>query len=235
MDQKAVVIYKDEARAGTFLIAQGFNREHIKLVSLIEKYRDRFEKFSPLPAERIKTKGRPVDQLLLDEDQTMFLGSLLRNTEVVLNFKEKIIHQFKKCRKQLERINHQKYDPDYQIVRDAGKIVRKDTTDIMKEFIVYAESQGSKSANRYYMNITRMMNGLLFIVEGKFKNLRDVLSIHQLMTVSSAESIIEKGLIDGMKRKMFYKEIYQDIKKKVMIFAELHGQSEVIDKQLMID
>ena len=61
------------------------------------------------------------------------------------------------------------------------------------------------------------------------------MSVQQLMTCSSAEQIIDRGLIDGMNRKKYYKDIYQDIKTKVALFAELHGQSEVISKQLSLE
>jgi len=97
----------------------------------------------------------------------------------------------------------------------------------------YAISQGSKSADKYYCNITRMMNGMLFIAEGKFKNLKEVMTPRQLMAVCSAEQIIENGLEIGIRKKMFYKDIYQDIKKRVQTFAELHGQSKIIDNFLL--
>ena len=104
----------------------------------------------------------------------------------------------------------------------------------MKEFIEYAEAQGSRHASRYYTNITRMANELLFIVEGKYKNLREVLTVPQLMTVSSAEQIINHGLREGMDRGMNYKDIYQDIKERVKTFARLNGKSEVITRALEV-
>ena len=78
------------------------------------------------------------------------------------------------------------------------------------------------------------INSLLFIVDGTFKNLRDLMTRKQLMTVSSAEQIIDKALKDGMRKKMFYKEIYKLIKHRVQLFADLHGQSEIISKQLLL-
>ena len=35
-----------------------------------------------------------------------------------------------------------------------------------------------------------------------------------------------------MARKKYYKDVYQDVKAKVELFAELHGQSEVVSLQL---
>jgi len=230
-----VELWEDVARAGSYLLSQGLDREHKAVRDLIEKYRNDFEDFSVLKTRKLKsTGGRAANEYMLDEDQFMFLGTLLRNNKKVVAFKKGIVLQFKKCRIENESLRQHKEQPKYQITRDAGKVVRKQTTDAMKDFTEYAKTQGSKSPGMYYMNITRMMNGLLFIVEGKFKNLREMMTTQQLMTVSSAEQIIDRGLKDGMSRKKFYKEIYKDVKKRVMTFAELHGQSKVIEDCLKL-
>jgi len=231
-----VELWEDEARTGSFLLAQGLDRDHKIVRDLIEKYREDFEDFTVLKKRKLRsTGGRAANEYMLDEDQFMFLGTLLRNNKKVVAFKKAIILQFKKCRLENEALHSHKETPEYQLTRDAGKLVRKQTTDEMHRFVEYAKSQGSGSPKMYYMNITRMMNGMLFIVEGKFKNLREVMTIQQLMTVSSAEQIIDRGIKDGISRKMFYKDIYKDIKKRVMTFAELHGQSSVIDNCLRIE
>jgi len=230
-----VEIYEDEARTGSFLLAQGLDREHKVVRDLIEKYRSDFEDFSVLKKRKLRsTGGRAANEYMLDEDQFMFLGALLKNNKKVVAFKKAIVLQFKKCRLENEALQRHRHQPEYQITRDAGKLVRRQTTDIMQQFIEYAETQGSKNAGRYYSNITRMLNGLLFIVEGKFKNLRNMMTVPQLMTCSSAEQIIDRGLQDGMSRKKYYKDIYKDVKAKVEIFAGLHGKSEVISEQLKI-
>lgn len=231
-----VELWEDVARAGSYLLAKGLDRDHDNVRKLIEKYREDFEDFSDLKRRKLRsTGGRAANEYMLDEDQFMFLGTLLRNNKKTVAFKKAIIQQFKKCRLENEALQHHKQRPKYQITRDAGKVIRKQTTDVMKNFTEYAKMQGSKSPEMYYMNITKMVNGLLFIVEGKFKNLREMMTTQQLMTVSSAEQIIDRGLKDGMSRKMYYKDIYKDVKKRVMTFAELHGQSEVIEACLRVE
>lgn len=232
---KDVEIYYDEPRMGTFLIAKGLDRDHKSVLQTVNDYHDDMGDFGVLKTRKLKsTGGRAANEILLNEDQFMFLGTLLRNGKQVVKFKKAIIQQFKKCRLQLEAIGRYKYQPEYKLPRDAGKIVRKQTTDIMQDFVEYAICQGSKNSERYYGNITRMLNGLLFIVEGRYKNLREVMTAQQLMTISSAEQIIDRGLLDGMNRKKYYKEIYKDVRQRVELFAELHGKSEVISKQLAI-
>jgi len=180
---------------------------------------------------------RTVHEYLLNETQAIFLGTLFRTAskkkdDPVLLFKAKLAKEFVVLRDENLRLQKHKALPEYKPIRDAGKIVRKQTTDMVQQFVEYATEQGSSNANFYYQNISKMLNGMLFIVEGKFKNLREVMSIQQLMTISSAEQIVDKGLQAGMSHKKYYKEIYKDVKVRVETFAELHGKSEVIQKAL---
>lgn len=242
-----IKIHNDEPRAGTFLISKGFGRTHKKILELCREYISEFmelENNKALPKcfiiSKLPTKkaGRPIEEYLLNEGQTILLGSLLRakrGNDQVLRFKVRLAKAFVKIKKQLVTIKDQQGNADWVFSRDFGKEARLEETDVVKEFIVYAKAQGGseKSCDKYYSNITKMMNGLLFIVTGKFKVLRDVLTPRQLMIVSAAEGIITKTLRDDMKINIHYKTIYQRARSNVEIFAELHGQSEVITKQIL--
>ncbi|MBC8439309.1 MAG: Rha family transcriptional regulator [Deltaproteobacteria bacterium] len=245
MNTEIVKYYQGEERAGTFLISQGFERKHEVVIKLINKYRDRFmrlennKQFSNrFIIEKVPAKkaGRPVEEFLLNERQTIFLGTLFRNSnDTILNFKEKLADEFVKLREQNAALKQHQATGTYHITRDMSKLIRHEATDIMQEFERYAQSQGSDSPEKYYMLFTKMVNGLLFIVDGKFKNLRALMTIPQLMTTATAESVVTKGISDGMKNKMFYKDIYKDVKSRVMAFAELTGQSKVIEDCLFLD
>ncbi len=242
MSPEIVKMHKDEPRAGTFLISKGFERPHDMVLKLIRKYEARFIRLdnNRLSKSLIKKKvpakkaGRPIEEVMLNEAQALFLGTLFRNTELVLDFKEKLVSEFIELKETIKGLSKQKETGSYIETRNIGISVRKETTNSIQKFILYAESQGSKSASRYYGNYTRMMNTMLFIAEGKFKNLRNVMTTRQLMVVSAAEGIIEKAILKGMEDNIFYKEIFQDVKEKVTLFAELHGKSEVMDKQLKL-
>jgi phage regulator Rha-like protein len=235
--ENIVTIHNNEGRAGTFLIAQGFNRRHEHVVRLVKRYRKEFEEINHLKWQKIKTKGRDLEECLLDEDQFLFLGTLFKNNDQVVKFKLRLVQEFKKCRRQLEQALNQKNDPLWNQARLTSKTLRLLETSTIKDFIAYAKEQGGTPAgcDMYYANFTNMTNALLFICEGKFKNMREVLTPEQLMTVGAAEQIINKGISDGMKNKMFYKDIYKDVKSRVMAFAELTGQSKVIEDCLLIE
>jgi len=201
---------------------------------MVKRYEKDFEDFGLLKRRKLKSSGgRPIDEILLNEDQTIFLGTLLRNSVITVAFKKLLVKKFRQCREALNKLKEIKSGSDYKLTRDYSKHIRRETTDVMKNFVEYAKSQGSNSPEKYYCNITRMMNGMLFIAEGKFKNLKEVMTPGQLMTVCSAEQIIDNGLQIGMRNGVFYKEIYKDVKHRVQTFADLHGQSEIIDRFLL--
>lgn len=236
MQKELVIIHQNEGRAGTVLIAKGFGRRHEQVVRLVKKYRLEFEELNTLKVFKSgRGRGRKIEEFMLTEDQFLFLGTLFKNSSQVVQFKKRLVQAFSKVRRQLAAVKSQHSDQKWIMARDFGKEQRLEATDSIKEFVKYAKKQGSRNAERYFVIITRMTNGLLFICEGKFKNLRNVLSPRQLMTIANAEEIISKGLKDGMKAKTFYKDIYQSIRSNVLAFAEMHGKSDVIEKQLKLE
>ncbi len=231
--QNIVTIHNDAPVAGTYLIAQGFDRKHKYILELINKHLKYFENFGGFKRQKIKTKGRAIEEYLLNEDQVMFLGTLLRNSETVILFKHNLVKEFSKIRRQLNALQAHQSTDQYKITRDAGKLVRRCETDVIQQFVTYAESQGSRHAKYYYASITSMVNRSLFTTQGKFKNLRNAMTVKQLMTVATAEEITEKALINGMALNKPYQEIYRDAKSSVSLLAGLHGQSVVIDVPLL--
>ena len=233
---KIVKIIEDEPFVGTFSVAKGFNRKHQAVVKIVKKYEQRFLRLGnnkrflkPLIIETVaaSTAGRPVKQYILNEGQCLFLGTLFSNSEIVLDFKERLAVEFIKAKKLIGMIQSQKENEEWKSKRIEGKRLRIEETDEIKKFIEYAKKQGSKSPDKYYLAITKMVNSLLFICEDKFKNLREIMTPRQLFTIGAADGIIEKGLKDGMQSEIYYKEIFQQLKKKVNIFAELYGRTNI--------
>lgn len=236
MAKSNIVILDDVGRAGTIFIAEGFNRRHEQIVRLIKKYRKEFEEINTTQVFIRKGKTKSFEEYLLDEDQFLFLGALFKNNPQIVKFKLQLVLEFRRCRKQLTSALNQKHDLTWNQTRLTGKTIRFLETGAIQEFIIYAKEQGGtpEGCDEYYSNFTRMVNMLLFICESKFKSLRDVLTPEQLVTIGAAERIIGKSLRDDMKANVFYKDIYKNAKKKVEIFAELNGQTEVLSKQLAL-
>ena len=93
-------------------------------------------------------------------------------------------------------------------IRNESKQARRYETDQIKLFVEYAKEQGSKSADRYYVLFTKLINGKMGIQSGK----RDELSQETLMELKSLETLVKMRIRKLMEKKKPYKKIYQDVK-----------------------
>lgn len=117
---------------------------------------------------------------------------------------------------------------EWSAAREQGKLVRKITTDIIQNFIEYARGQGSQSADKYFMNFTKMVNNALIEIDGeKPKNLRDALNVVQLTNLSTAETIINRSILECIGKQLPYKDIYQIAKKRIEVYAQSVGRSRL--------
>ena len=105
--------------------------------------------------------------------------------------------------------------------RETGKLQRRSTTDRIKEFVEYAEKQGSRNAKMYYMNISKMENKALFFIEQKYPNIRELMTGRQLNVIRSADMIVEEAIIEGMESGKGYREIYQECRRRVEQFSAM--------------
>ena len=93
-------------------------------------------------------------------------------------------------------------------IRNESKQARHYETDQIKLFVEYAKEQGSKSADRYYILFTKLINGKLGIQSGK----RDELLQETLMELKLLETLVKMKIRKLMEKEIPYKEIYQDVK-----------------------
>lgn len=212
----------------TLILSKGVGIEHRAVMSLLKTH-SKTETLSTFQMLKVSRGGRPVNYAQLDELQATFLITLMRNSEKVVLFKEKLTKEFYQQRNVIAKLISQQRDPNWQNVRSDGKIIYKKKTDIIKQFVDYATKQGSSSATRYYSNLAKMENKALFFIEQKYKNLRDIMTIKQLMQACTADDVIEKALIDGMNDGLPYKDIYLLAKERVISFASIIGKSPVHD------
>jgi len=208
------------------IIAQGCNVEHRAILALIKTHKLDIEDISNDAFEMRIRKGKTqkVRYYNLGEPQVTFLISLMKNSKIVVKFKKNLVKEFYKQRKLLSNL----LSGDRQQVRSEGKAIYHQSRDVIKEFVEYAIEQGSKSANMYYMNLAKMENKALFVMEHKYPNVRDVLTVAQLFQVKVADQIVEKALKDGMADNMYYKDIYKLAKERIDMMAGLTDRSPVL-------
>lgn len=232
--QKSVVFIKDQSTfVGTWDLSMGFDHPHPYLKKIIEKYKDEFSKLGFVGFKNTRMtgkKGGQIEEYYLNEQQSIFLMTLVRNNEKTVRFKRQLSDEFTHQRKLIMNMSLHLQNPEWLQKREEGKIERNNETDVIKLFVEYATNQGSKSAKMYYMNITKMKNDALFCLEylgQKFDNLRDVLNTRSLNTLLCADMIVSKALKEGMDKMMNYKDIYQYAKDKILNFASCIGRTPI--------
>lgn len=215
----------------SLIIANGIGVEHRAVIQLLKKYENDFLDLesSAFKMRKFKTKGRGGELFELGEIHATFLLTLMRNSEKVVKFKKDLTKEFYQQRDVIAKLISQQRDPNWQNVRNDGKFIYKQKADVIKQFVDYATEQGSTSANRYYMALAKMENSSLFFIEQKYKSLRDIMTIKQLMQVGTADDVIDRALKEGMESGDHYKEIYQLAKERVCAFADIIGKSPVYD------
>jgi phage regulator Rha-like protein len=218
----------------TLDIWQGLGVEHKAILELIKKYEDAFQGIRTFTFETRKSGGRPTSFCRLDEEQSTFLITLMRNSDKVVPFKLKLTRGFYRMRRELIRIASNPHNAEWLETRNAGKETRLIATDTIRTFVDYAKSQGSTKAEMYYANISKMENKAMFLLEQKYPNLRNALDIHQLSTIKSADMIVMKALVDGMDRRLPYRDVYLLAKTRVEAFAEIIGKTLIPQSQLSL-
>ena len=218
-----VKIVGKNAYTDTLIMSDGFDIKHNAILKLVLKYKDRLERKGTLSREIQKSGGRPTSFYLLNENQAIFIASLMRNSDKVVDFKDQLSDQFVKMKNFLiDLANHERLEK-----RESGKLTHNEKTDIIKVFVEYATDQGSKSSKMYYVNLAKMENKALFFIGEKYQNVRDVMTRQQLSVVETADQIVAKSLKDGMAGELFYKDIYKLAKKNVLSMSELVGKTLV--------
>jgi len=207
-------------------------KEHRMLKKVISDNQEGFDELGKMQLQLQKSNsnkaGRPVEGFMLNEDHFILLVLLAKNTPESIKLKIRVSKEFKRLKGVVAALVAQRKDPSWQNVRIDGKQVYSQKTDVIQNFVDYATAQGSKSAGRYYVNLAKMENNALFFFEQKYSNLREVMTIKQLMQVSTADDVIEKALKEGMELGLFYKEIFKLAKERIIAFADIIGVSPIL-------
>ena len=113
----------------------------------------------------------------------------------------------------MERALLECQSPQWQQVRAEGKKSRRMETNAIKAFVKYAESQGSKSADKYYIHFSQLANTAAGV-----RN-RDTASMDDLMNLRVAEQMINNLLLSEIVAGTEYHQAFQNVKDKVQQFS----------------
>lgn len=120
--KELVFVKKEQAFTTSLVIAEGTDNQHESIIRMIQKNLEQFERWGKIKFMSQKTTnplgGRPTQVALLNEQQAMFLITLLKNTDVVIDFKFELIQMFFERNYSKEffnklnnvsRLNHKRY------------------------------------------------------------------------------------------------------------------------------
>lgn len=229
MKTDLVHVNKKEVFTDSIVISNLLEVPHKVLVNTIERIISRNKNNNgtakPLkfPQKFIKSTyinkmNRSYVMYEMNEQAYMKLAMHLKGYEKAEKIQDSIIEAFSMMKEAL--LNHQ--NASWLNARNEGKKIRNQETDIIKIFVDYATKQGSKNAQRYYANITKMTNKalelLIQVKEGK--PLRDLASIMELGYIQMLEFRAIQAIEHGMSENLPYKFIYKYAKDEVNKLAD---------------
>jgi phage regulator Rha-like protein len=171
----------------TLTVAEGVGLEHKRVIELVRRYRPDFEEFGTLPFQTAKNRGsqgRPTEYAELNEDQATYLITLFRNTDIVRGFKIRLVKAFRKALNEIERLTHQRSEPQWQMIRDETKVGFKWMNETLKES---REAIGKETKAHHFSNEARMINAILSGKHGKLD--RDALSGADLVLMADLQRL----------------------------------------------
>lgn len=210
-----VIIDGGRPATTSVLVAQKFKKSHKNVLQAIRNMECsatfRGLNFQPTIREIPGPKGaiRKESAFLISRSGFAFLAMGFTGKEAA-QFKEDYIAEFDAMEEELKRRAIQIKDAYWQQRRAEGKSVRLELTGAVQEFVSYAKGQGSQSAEKYYMSITKMEYAALELVkQASDKNFRDTLDAVQHTELTVVELACQQALRQGMTEGLHYKDIYQ--------------------------
>ena len=191
---------------------------------LIQRYEEKLNRWGKVQFTDLKSTnplgGRPTTVAFLNEQQATFLITLLRNSDVVLDFKSELVDQFYKMRE----ILLQKRNAEWLEVRNATKVGYRELTDTIQQVLIpLAREQGSTAPdNVFYMNYTKSINKKLGI---KAKS-RDKLPVGKLYEMEKMQSIANVAIRGQVAKGEDYHKIYRSTDQTLENYSRISFTAE---------
>lgn len=100
-----VIKHGDELATTSEIVASNTGNDHASVIKLVRSYKDKIEQFGSLGFEIQVGRsdgrgGQSREVAILNEQQATFLLTLMRNSEIVVRFKVKLVKEFYRMRNQ---------------------------------------------------------------------------------------------------------------------------------------
>lgn len=221
LKNELVEVRKHEPFTTSKLVADKLDVNHKDLLRTIEKIivkkgADQHPVFSQKFIKTTFTNkmNKQYEWYLINEPWFIKLIMQLGRYKKADIIQNEFIEAFFKMKKALNNHENNSWIQD----RERGKLVRHEETDVIKELIEYAEKeQGYPLKFPLYSTYTKMTNKhLQFIIDCKeWQPVRELASARDLWFIMIVDDRCKNAIIDGMNRKLPYREIYRYAKEEV--------------------
>ncbi|HDS1693311.1 TPA: Rha family transcriptional regulator [Pseudomonas putida] len=209
-----VTTFRGEARIDSRLIAMDLGNNHKSTIELIDRYEPKFQRFGHLPfqtevGKRAQGGGKAERFALLNEDQSYFLLSLSRNSEIVVDLKADLVMAFREARNK-EAVTSLQYLPLY-----------KEMHDEVKALALRAEERGSTTPERiFHINANKAINSAMGIASGA----RDSLTLDQQILLTTLQAVFRNQLKVSLDAGEGHKEAAKKAKDAAVEFVKHAGK-----------
>lgn len=207
----------------SLIVAERTENQHESIMRLINEHQARFERWGAIYFSDLKSgnkngdlRGRPTKIAYLNEQQATFLTTLLRNNDVVLDFKSELVDQFYKMREIL--LNRR--NAEWQAIRESTKRGNRSMCDVIHDYIIpLARAKGSTTPDdKFYMTYQKAVNK----AAGVQPNSRDTQPLGQLYEVEKIQDMVGISIKGQAARgEDDYKKIYRDTNQLITDYSRI--------------
>lgn len=210
-----VVRRNRQATTTSLIVAEYFGKNHQHIMRDIRKLEEQIDmsKFGQMFLKRKykDTYKREQEMYIMNRDGFMLVVMRMSGKKA-LEKQMEFIEAFNK----MEQYIMNQQNEQWKTIRDSGKATRKLETKSINKFVIYAKENGSTNANRYFLNLSKLVNKLLGIP----KDSRDSLTMKQLHTLDELEDIITHIIDSEIEKGTYYKDIYKMCRDKCTAFMQ---------------
>jgi Rha family phage regulatory protein len=219
-----VVLNKGESFCDSRLVAEKFGKKHLEVVRVIKGLEKDFDNLRatsnrPKIIERVgEYRGQTFTYYEMDRKFFSLLAMRFKGKKA-FEWQNKFNDAFYEMEKILIQTASNQQNEMWLAQREQAKLVRKQETDVIKEFVEYATNQGSTQAKYYYKHITTACYKCLDLVQHERPELRSTLDMMQTSQLILAEKVASKSLRKYMDKGEHYKAIFALVKQDLDNFA----------------
>lgn len=225
MTKQLVYTKRNNNYTTTRIVAKKFEKKHAYVVGLVE---DIIKKYGELRVQNLnpsfkKQKGHyhGSDFYYYELDKEFFSMLMMRfSGKKAFEWQAKFNNAFYQMEEILIKQAHNQNNEMWLGQREQSKLMRREETDVIKEFVEYATKQGSSKANFYYKHITNATYKCLGLIQHKRPKLRETLDIMETHQLILAEMTARKSILKYMKDGEDYKVIFVLVKRDLETFAD---------------